>query len=168
MSRATRKTKLDRAAGGEGSLDAALRGGSSGLYGIAEGRGPDSQKAISDILAGKRSTLEALVAGDPVHRSSTRQPVPDRPERSSSSTPNPPLAADPAAHPIRTIAELGALVRAARRRLHLSQQRFADLAGVGRRFVSELESGKSTLEAGLVLNCCLAAGIDILARPRNQ
>jgi y4mF family transcriptional regulator len=75
---------------------------------------------------------------------------------------------DLAVHQIKTVADLGILVRAARRRLHLSQQRFADLAGVGRRFVSELECGKSTLEADLVLNCCLAAGIDILARPRNQ
>jgi y4mF family transcriptional regulator len=75
---------------------------------------------------------------------------------------------DATALPIKSIAELGSLVKAARRRLHLPQQRFADLAGVGRRFVSELEAGKPTLEADRVLRCCLAAGIDILARPRNR
>lgn len=63
--------------------------------------------------------------------------------------------------------DLGRLVRAARERRNLSQQDFADLAGVGRRFVSELENGKSTLELGKVLQTASAAGIDVLARPRG-
>ncbi|AMU92533.1 hypothetical protein ATM17_30200 (plasmid) [Sphingopyxis macrogoltabida] len=67
-----------------------------------------------------------------------------------------------------SVADLGALVRTARLQLGLTQQRFADLAGVGRRFVSELESGKPTLEAARVLRCCAAAGIDIFAELRAQ
>jgi len=50
--------------------------------------------------------------------------------------------------------------------MKLSQQDFADLAGVGRRFVSELESGKPTLEIERVLRVCKAAGIDLTAYVR--
>jgi y4mF family transcriptional regulator len=68
---------------------------------------------------------------------------------------------------IRTVADLGQQVRAARRAMKLNQQRFGDLAGVGRRFVSELEAGKPSLEMGRVLACCAAAGVDVLAQPRR-
>jgi y4mF family transcriptional regulator len=51
--------------------------------------------------------------------------------------------------------------------MRLSQQQFADLAGVGRRFISELENGKPTLELGLVLQVCKAAGIDVVAKRRQ-
>ncbi|BCG87288.1 hypothetical protein MesoLj113c_33980 [Mesorhizobium sp. 113-3-9] len=61
-------------------------------------------------------------------------------------------------------ADLGRLVRAARKRRDFSQQQFADLAGVGRRFLSELENGKPTLELGKVLKVAGAAGITLFAR----
>lgn len=60
--------------------------------------------------------------------------------------------------------DLGLLIRKARERRNQSQQNFADLAGVGRRFVSELENGKATLELGKVLKVMRAAGISIFAR----
>lgn len=60
--------------------------------------------------------------------------------------------------------DLGLLLRKARERRNQSQQSFADLAGVGRRFVSELENGKATLELGKVLKVMRAAGISIFAR----
>ncbi|WP_210328900.1 helix-turn-helix transcriptional regulator [Mesorhizobium amorphae] len=62
--------------------------------------------------------------------------------------------------------DIGRLVRRAREVRHLSQQSFADLAGVGRRFLSELENGKPTLELGKVLKVAQAAGISLLARER--
>lgn len=62
--------------------------------------------------------------------------------------------------------DLGLLVRRARETRHLSQQSFADLAGVGRRFLSELENGKPTLELGKVLKVARTAGILLLARQR--
>ena len=62
--------------------------------------------------------------------------------------------------------DLGNLVRKAREDIKLSQQGFADLAGVGRRFVSELENGKPTLELGKVLKVAHAAGISLFAKPR--
>ncbi len=60
--------------------------------------------------------------------------------------------------------DLGLLLRKVRERRNQSQQSFADLAGVGRRFVSELENGKATLELGKVLKVMRAAGISIFAR----
>jgi y4mF family transcriptional regulator len=69
--------------------------------------------------------------------------------------------------PVATVTDLGVLVRQARQAMGLSQQDFADLAGLGRRFVSELESGKPTLEFGRVLIACSAAGIDIMAKVRT-
>ncbi len=59
---------------------------------------------------------------------------------------------------------LGHLVRRVRKERKLSQGELAEFAGVGRRFISELENGKLTLEFGLVLRVCAAMGIEITAR----
>ncbi len=128
------KSDIERAAAGEGALNALLHGRVS------------DQSAISDILAGNRSTLK-------VGASSLTPSAP----------PAPPLPRQATRVRLETVADLGALVRTARLQLGFTQQSFADLAGVGRRFVSELESGKPTLEAHRVLRCCAAAGIDIFA-----
>lgn len=69
--------------------------------------------------------------------------------------------------PIRSAHEIGRLIRETRERRKLSQQAFADLVGVGRRFISELENGKATLEFDKVLQVALASGIDVLARRRR-
>lgn len=68
---------------------------------------------------------------------------------------------------IQSAAEIGALVRAARRKMKLNQQAFADLAGVGRRFISELEGGKPTLEFDKVMQVSRAAGVNIFAEPHR-
>jgi y4mF family transcriptional regulator len=68
--------------------------------------------------------------------------------------------------PIAAAVDIGSLVKKAREARHLSQQSFADLAGVGRRFVSELENGKPTLEFEKVVKVSRAAGISLLAVPR--
>jgi y4mF family transcriptional regulator len=67
---------------------------------------------------------------------------------------------------IHTTADLGQLVRRARENKGLTQQEFADLTGVGRRFVSELENGKPTIEFGKALKVALGAGISIHGRQR--
>lgn len=67
---------------------------------------------------------------------------------------------------ILSAADIGSMVRTTRTRLKINQQEFADLAGVGRRFISELEAGKPTLEFDRVLRVCAAAGIDVSAAPR--
>jgi y4mF family transcriptional regulator len=74
---------------------------------------------------------------------------------------------DSAAVAVTSVHDLGQLVREAREQRKLSQQAFADLAGVGRRFISELENGKATLEFDKVLQVASATGIDLLARRRR-
>ena len=68
---------------------------------------------------------------------------------------------------VTSVHDLGQLIREAREERKLSQQAFADLAGVGRRFISELENGKATLEFDKVLQVASATGIDLLARRRR-
>jgi y4mF family transcriptional regulator len=68
--------------------------------------------------------------------------------------------------PLTSATDLAPLIRKARKRMGMNQQAFADAAGVGRRFLSELENGKPSLEFDKVLACALAAGIDIMAKPR--
>lgn len=58
---------------------------------------------------------------------------------------------------------LGALVRLQRRHQQLSQQALADLAGVGRRFVVELEAGKESVELGRALKVCAALHLNLFA-----
>lgn len=67
---------------------------------------------------------------------------------------------------IATPSDFGQVLRDSRKAMGLTQQQFADLAGVGRRFVSECEAGKPRLEFGKVLQVAKAAGIDITAGRR--
>ena len=62
---------------------------------------------------------------------------------------------------IHSVLDIGTAVRSARKANGLTQQEFADLAGVGRRFLSELEAGKPTLEIGKVLKAAAAGGIKL-------
>lgn len=62
---------------------------------------------------------------------------------------------------VRNAGDIGRRVREARKSMGMTQQRFADLAGVGRRFLVELEQGKSSLEIGRVLAVCQAAGLKL-------
>lgn len=65
-----------------------------------------------------------------------------------------------------SIVALGGFVRATRLHMRLTQQELADIAGVGRRFISELEAGKPTLEAGKVLQVCASVGMDLFVEAR--
>ena len=69
--------------------------------------------------------------------------------------------------PIRTPADLGQQIRAARKAQGLTQAELADIAGVGTRFVSELERGKDTARLGLALDIARLAGVDLFAQPRG-
>ncbi len=72
----------------------------------------------------------------------------------------------PRGRAILTPADFGVVLREARKAMGMTQQQFADAAGVGRRFVSECESGKPRLEFGKVIQVASAAGIDLLAQRR--
>jgi len=71
-------------------------------------------------------------------------------------------------NPLASITELGVMVRTARKAMKMNQAEFAAHAGVGRRFVSELEGGKPSLEFDKVLGCATAAGIDVFAKKRGS
>jgi len=67
---------------------------------------------------------------------------------------------------VRRPSDVGALVAHVRKTKGHSQEELADLAGVGRRFLSELEGGKTTAEFGKVLQVLTALGIDVELRQR--
>jgi len=67
--------------------------------------------------------------------------------------------------PLGSADELGETLRAARIRKGMSQQEVALAAGVGRRFVSELEGGKVTAEIGRVFAVCRVVGLAIVVVP---
>ena len=64
-------------------------------------------------------------------------------------------------------AQLGRLVRARRRRFGLRQAELAALSGVGNRFLSELENGKSTLEIGRALTVLQTLGLVLRVGERS-
>ncbi|HEY5411367.1 MAG TPA: helix-turn-helix transcriptional regulator [Caulobacteraceae bacterium] len=64
---------------------------------------------------------------------------------------------------IREASDLGRLIRRHREQRGLTQLQLSKSAGTGRRFVSELEGGKPTLELGRVLAVCRAVGVSLFA-----
>lgn len=72
-----------------------------------------------------------------------------------------------AATPIRSTADLGDFVRAARAEVGSDQATTAGVAGVGVRFLGELERGKETLRFGLVLRVLDRLGFEVWVAPRG-
>lgn len=68
--------------------------------------------------------------------------------------------------PIRSGSELGAIIAHSRKSRGYTQQQFADVAGVGRRFVSDLENGKATVQLGKLLQVLTALGLDLEVKGR--
>jgi y4mF family transcriptional regulator len=60
-----------------------------------------------------------------------------------------------------TPSDIGAAVRMARKTMGLRQDEFAAAAGVGLRFLVELERGKPTIQLGRTLAVLAAAGLDL-------
>jgi y4mF family transcriptional regulator len=69
---------------------------------------------------------------------------------------------------IRTADELTTAVRERRRELGITQEQLADITGVHRAFVSQLERGKATVRFDLLLRLVQALGMDIELRPRSR
>lgn len=68
---------------------------------------------------------------------------------------------------IRTPADLGELVRSARRHSHADQATAAALAGVGVRFLGDVERGKASVRLGLVLQVLQRLGLQVWIAPRG-
>ena len=65
---------------------------------------------------------------------------------------------------LRTIREVGLLVRTERKRQGLSMQALADRVGCSRQWIAALEAGGERLEAALVLRTLAALGVRLDAR----
>jgi y4mF family transcriptional regulator len=63
--------------------------------------------------------------------------------------------------------ELGRLIRAERRQQKLRQGELAALAGVGNRFLSDLENGKPTVELGRAMQVLNMLGLIVTVRARE-
>lgn len=73
-----------------------------------------------------------------------------------------PIGNDDTALDVRSLADIGAAVRAERTRRGLTQAELADMLGVGRRFLSDVEGGKKErLDAGLLLKVLLKIGYTV-------
>jgi HTH-type transcriptional regulator/antitoxin HipB len=68
---------------------------------------------------------------------------------------------------VRAADDLTALVRDRRRELGLTQEQLADIIGVHRAFVSQLERGKVSVRFDLLLRLVQALGMDIELRRRG-
>ena len=62
---------------------------------------------------------------------------------------------------IRSPADFGRAIRLRRKTLGLTQAGVAEVAGVGSRFVSEVERGKGTAEIGRLLRVVGVLGLDL-------
>ncbi len=62
---------------------------------------------------------------------------------------------------IQNTAELGEAVRAARRRLQVTQKDLAMASGTGLRFLIDLEKGKPTCQVGKILQVLQALGLRV-------
>lgn len=69
---------------------------------------------------------------------------------------------------IQTVADLGAVVRAARRAAGADQVNAAGLSGVGVRFFGDVERGKPTVRLDLVLQVLHRLGLEVWIVPRGH
>lgn len=68
---------------------------------------------------------------------------------------------------VTSVRELGALVRAVRKEARLDQASAAGLAGVGTRFLGDIERGKPTVQLGLVLQVLARFGLEVTVTRRG-
>lgn len=66
----------------------------------------------------------------------------------------------------RTTEDFGVLLRTRRKELGLTQSEVADVIGVNRRVLGQLEKGKGTVQLQIALAAAQAVGLDILLTPR--
>lgn len=68
---------------------------------------------------------------------------------------------------IKSVNELGQLVRAHRKHCNCTQEKIAGLSNVGTRFLSEFERGKETVELGKAMKILQNLGLDLIVQKRE-
>lgn len=68
---------------------------------------------------------------------------------------------------IKSVNDLGQLIRAFRKQRHLTLEKVTGLSNVSMRFLSELERGKETAELGKTIEVLNKLGLEIIIRPRG-
>ena len=67
--------------------------------------------------------------------------------------------------PVETAADFGAAIRRARQSQDLTLEQLSGLSGLGVRFLSELERGKSTAQLGKALEVAKLLGLSLVLDP---
>lgn len=67
---------------------------------------------------------------------------------------------------IRTTRDLGHLIRDRRSQMGLTQASLADIVGVSRKWIVEVEAGKRSADISLILRTVKALGLDLDVRDR--
>lgn len=69
---------------------------------------------------------------------------------------------------IADVGQVGIAIRHKRHEIGMRQSELAALSGVGTRFLSELENGKTTAEIGKALRVLQRIGLDLWLEPRGS
>ncbi|GHU20330.1 putative HTH-type transcriptional regulator y4mF [Alphaproteobacteria bacterium] len=69
---------------------------------------------------------------------------------------------------IRTVKDLGIIIRNRRKEMKLSQVELAGLCGVGNRFIVDLEAGKPTIQFDKALYVAKNVGLEIQATQKGR
>jgi len=67
---------------------------------------------------------------------------------------------------ITTVEDLGKIVRDKRKNMGVTQAQLSGIAGVGNRFIVDLENGKETIRLGKALFILSWLGIELVAREK--
>lgn len=70
--------------------------------------------------------------------------------------------------PVTSTAEIGELLRAARKQAGVTQADFAMLANSGNRLIVDAENGKPTLQAQKLLDLLALAGLEVVIRRKGR
>lgn len=68
---------------------------------------------------------------------------------------------------VSSVKEFGEKIRSKRKMLGLTLKHVAGLSGIGARYLSELERGKSTIEMGKALRVANSLGLELIVQPRS-
>ena len=77
------------------------------------------------------------------------------------------ISQEPVYGKIATAVELGRIIRRKRKEVGVRQEIAAGMAGVGTKFLSQLENGKETAELGKTLQVLRKMGLDVYIFPRS-